>query len=246
MNATTEVGVISANTKTPQPADASRSDTPGQRLAALAGLGFALTYLVYMVRLQPPNISTSNDGVLQFWSDSGHRSEAVALATACAFAVLLFVTFVIGLARRLDDAGAVHPAHGVRLAGGVTAALLLVGGALFAAPALALTLNNEGVPLNEDLALAIRTSTFVAHPVMLWFVGSAGAVLVAMATAGRRALGWRRWTTVVGALLVLAMLAPLVFFSLLLLLLSVAAMSTWMLLDAGRRSAAASTSLSQS
>jgi len=101
-----------------------------------------------------------------------------------------------------------------------------------------MTLNGEGVPLTDEFALAIRTSSFVAHPVMLWFIGSAGAVLVAMATAGRHALGWRRWTTVVGVLLVAAMLAPLVFFSLVLLLLWVTVVSGWMLRDAGRQSGA--------
>jgi hypothetical protein len=209
-----------------------------QRLSALAGLAFVLTYFSYMVRLEQPDISTSNDEVLQFWGDSGNRTEAVLLATTCGVAVLLFMVFVVGLARRLDGGGAIHPAHGVRLAGGVTATLLLLGGALFASPALALTLNNEAVPLTDDFALAIRTASFVAHPVMLWFTGMAGAVLVAMTTAGRRALGWRRWTTVVGVVLVAAMLAPLVFFSLLLLLLWVAVVASWMLRDAGRASAA--------
>jgi hypothetical protein len=161
----------------------------------------------------------------------------VLLATVCGVAVLLFIAFVVGLARRLDDGGAAQPAHGVRLAGGVTSTFLLLGGALFAAPALALTLNGEAVPRTDDLALAIRTSSFVAHPVMLWFIGSAGAVLVAMATAGRHALGWRRWTTVVSVLLVAAMLAPLVFFSLVLLLLWVTVVSGWMLRDAARPSA---------
>jgi hypothetical protein len=238
MTLPTQAGVTSPASGTAAGARPSaRTGSRGQRLTALAGLGFAVTYFIYMVQLVPPDISTPNDEVLQFWGDSGNRTEAVLLATACGVAVLLFVVFVVGLARRLDDAGAVHPAHGVRLAGGVTATFLLLGGAVFASPALALTLNNEAVPLNDDLALAIRTSSFVAHPVMLWFTGSAGAVLVTMATAGRRALGWRRWTTVLGAVLVAAMLAPLVFFSLALLLLWVAVVSVWMLRDPGRWSA---------
>jgi hypothetical protein len=239
MHAPTRADVV-ASTSTSTSTAADRPSPPasqrGQRLRALAGFSFVLTYFTYMVWLEPPDMSTSNAEVVQYWGASAERAEAVLLATACGVAVLLFVVFVIGLARRLDEGGAPHPAHGVRLAGGITASFLLLGGALFAAPALALTLNGDGVPLTDELALAIRTSSFVAHPVMLWFTGSAGAVLVMMATAGRCALGWRRWTTVAGVVLIAAMLAPLVFFSLMLLLLWVTVVSGWMLWDAGRRS----------
>ena len=142
---------------------------------------------------------------------------------------MLLVGFVVGLAQRLDR-GAVAAAHGVRIGGGVTATLLLVAGAMFAAPALALALNNASVPMDDELGLVIRASSFVAHPVMLWFVSFGAAVLVAATTAGRGALGWRRWTLVVGTVLVV-LLAPVVFFGLMLFLLWTVAISIWLLLS---------------
>jgi hypothetical protein len=202
-----------------------------QRLAGLSGLGFVVIYFTYMVMLEPPDISVPSSEVVDYWADSGNRAEAIVTATMCGTAVLLFVGFVVGLAQRLDDGGAAGPGHAARVAGAITATLLLVGGALFAAPALALSLNsNEPVPMDEELGLAIRTASFVAHPVMLWFTGMGAAALVAATTAGRKALGWRRWTAFVGWPLVVALLAPLVFFVLVILLLWTAVVSVWMLI----------------
>jgi hypothetical protein len=201
-----------------------------QRLGGLCGLGFVVLYFAYMVLLDPPDISVPSREAVDYWADSGNRVEAVVAATICGAAVLLFVGFVVGLAQRLDDGGAPGPGHAARVAGGITATLLLVAAAMFAAPALALSLNNEPVPMDEELGLAIRTASFVAHPVMLWFTGMGAAALVAATTAGRKALGWRRWTAFVGWASVVALLAPLVFVVLLILLLWTAAVSVWMLI----------------
>jgi hypothetical protein len=201
-----------------------------QRLGGLCGLGFVVLYFAYMVMLNPPDISVPSSEVVDYWADSGNRAEAIVTATMCGTAVLLFVGFVVGLAQRLDDGGAAGPGHATRVAGAITATLLLMGGALFAAPALALSLNNESVPMDEELGLAIRTSSFVAHPVMLWFSGMGAAALVAATTAGRQALGWRRWTAVGGWPSVVALLAPLAFAVLLILLLWTAVVSVWMLI----------------
>jgi hypothetical protein len=57
-----------------------------------------------------------------------------------------------------------------------------------------------------------------------------GGALVAATTAGRKALGWRRWTAFVGWLSVVALLAPLAFAVLLILLLWTAVVSVWMLI----------------
>jgi hypothetical protein len=57
-------------------------------------------------------------------------------------------------AQRLEQAGAV--AQGVRVAGGVTATLLLVARAVYASPALALSLNNESVPMDDESPLKTR------------------------------------------------------------------------------------------
>ena len=57
-----------------------------------------------------------------------------------------------------------------------------------------------------------------------------GGALIAATTAGRKALGWRRWTAFVGWLSVVALLAPLAFAVLLILLLWAAVVSVWMLI----------------
>lgn len=153
----------------------------------------------------------------------------------CGLSVALLIGFVVGLAQRLEDGGAVAAAQGVRVAGGVTATVLLIGGALFASPVLSLSLNNEPVPMDKELGLVIRASSFVAHPVVLWFAGFGAAALVAATTAGRLALGWRSWTLFVGAILVVVLLAPLVFFGLMLFLIWTAVVSTWLLLSRPER-----------
>lgn len=203
-----------------------------------AGLGFAVIYFVYVTLLETPDISTSSQDAVDFWADAGNRTQSVIAATLCGVAVLLLIGFVVGLGQWLDDGGAVAAAHGVRVAGGVTATSLLVGGALFASPVLALSLNNESVPMDNELGLAIRASSLVAHPVVLWFAGFGGAALVAATTVGGQALGWRRWTMVVGAILVVTLLAPLVFFGLMLFLLWTAVVSISILLSRSEHPAA--------
>lgn len=204
-------------------------------LTGLAGIGFVVVYFAYVVVLNPPDISVSSQDAVDYWADSGNQAQSIIAATLCGYAVVLLIGFVVGLAQRLEEADALPAAHGVRIGGGVTATLLLMGGALFAAPALALALNNESVPMDDELGLAIRASSFVAHPVMLWFVGFGAAVVVAATTAGGRALGWRRWTLAVGVILVVVLLAPLVFFGSMLFLLWTAAVSIWMLLSRSDR-----------
>jgi hypothetical protein len=199
------------------------------RLTAFAGLGYVVVYFAYVVMLNPPDISTSSHDTVVYWADSGNQAQSIIAATLCGLAVLLLVGFVVGLAKRLDDGGAASAAQGVRIGGGVTATLLLTGGAVFASPALALALNNESVPMDDELGLAIRASSLVAHPLMLWFAGLGAAAVVAATTAGSAALGWHRWTRIVGTVLVVALLAPLVFFGLLLFLLWTAVISVSML-----------------
>jgi hypothetical protein len=206
-----------------------------RRLTGLTGLAFALAYFVYFTMLDTPDISTSSQGALDYWADSVNRAQVIVAATLCGVSVLLFIAFVVGLAELLHQGGADQAAHGVRIAGSITATSLLVGGAIFAAPALALSLNNEPVPADADLGLAIRASSFVAHPVVLWFAGFGGAALIAAATAGRNALGWRRWTTILGAILVVALLAPLVFVGLMLMVAWVGGVSLGLLLPSSRR-----------
>lgn len=201
-------------------------------LAGLAGLAFSGVLFAYIVMMgAPPDISVSSSDAVDYWATSRNQVQSVVAATLCGFAVLLLVGFAVGLAQKLDSAGAGVPAHLVRIGGGVTATLLLMAGALFASPALALALNNEPVPMDDELGLAIRASSFVAHPVLLWFAGFGAAMLVAGTTAGWAALGWRPWTVVTGSVVVLLLLAPLVFFGLIIFLLWTVAISTWMLLS---------------
>lgn len=49
----------------------------------------------------------------------------------------------------------------------MTATLLLVGTSVFAAPALALALNNEAVPMDADLALALLAPLPFFGPLLL-------------------------------------------------------------------------------
>ena len=137
------------------------------RLAGLYGLAFAVLYFAYMTMLDPPDISTPGRDVLVYWADTGNQTQAVALATMCATAVLMFVGSSVGLAKRLEDGAAVACAHAARVAGGMTATLLLVGTSVFAAPALALALNNEAVPMDADLALALLAPLPFFGPLLL-------------------------------------------------------------------------------
>lgn len=203
----------------------------GRRLTGVTGLAFAVIYFAYVVMLNPPDISVSSRDALEYWAESGNQARSVVDATLCGLAAVLLVGFAVGLAQRLDSGGAAASAHAVRIGGGITATLLLMGGALFAAPGLALALNNEPVPMNEELGLAIRASSFVAHPVMLWFAAIGASTVVAATTAGWTALGWRPWTVIVGSILALLLMAPIVFFGLMFFLLWMAAVSMWLLLS---------------
>jgi len=202
-----------------------------RRLTGLTGLAFVVVYFTYVVMLNPPDISVSSHDAVDYWADSGNQAQSIIAATLCGLAALLLVGFAVGLAQRLNSGGAAASAHAVRIGGGMTATLLLIGGAMFASPALALALNNERVPMDDELGLVIRASSLVAHPVMLWFADFGAAALVAATTAGRAALGWRRWTVVVGWVLVVLLLAPLVFFGLVIFLLWTAAISVALLLS---------------
>ena len=98
-------------------------------LTGLTGLGFVVVYFAYVVMLNPPDISVSSKDALNYWADSGNQAQSIIEATLCGFAVVLLVGFVVGLAQRLEEADACPAAHGVRIGGGVTATLLLMGGA---------------------------------------------------------------------------------------------------------------------
>ena len=205
----------------------------GKRLTGISGALFSVLCFVFLIMLDLPDLTTSNAYSERFWDDAGHQTRIVIASSVCGLAVLLLVAFVVGLSWHLRAAGAPVAAYGVLVAGGLTSAMILVSGALFAAPALALALNNEPVTLDSDVGLAMRTSSFLADSVILWFVGFAAAGVVAATTLGGRSVGWPVWAVVLGALVVVFLMTPLVFLTLMLFLLWTLVLSVLLLLGRG-------------
>ena len=73
---------------------------PGSKLAAVAGIASALSFLVGTAVLNVPTKATDSE-LVRWWSSSGHQREALISMIAMTLAGLLFVVFLAHLRSRL-------------------------------------------------------------------------------------------------------------------------------------------------
>jgi hypothetical protein len=174
-----------------------------ERLAALAGLGFVVLYVVaFALGIE---VGDSDREILDYYADSGNRDKEVVaffLIAGAALSLTVFATALRSIITRVEQESAMLAA--LAWAGGIgCAALILAGNAVSRATAFASS--DEGFQLNVD-----TRDLFEAAGFLLFVSGALAAILlvvgVSIATLRHgvlpRWLGWAGF--VVAALLPLA------------------------------------------
>ena len=190
------------------------------RLAGAAGMAFSVVFLVYLILVDVPDMTSSVDQAVAFYQDSGERLRSIVGGYMAGLAGVLFLLLVVGCVRDVRALGTETEALVAAIAGGVFVALHLAAAALFVAPSAAVDLNNETVVVDGVFATAARTGSMIGDSVLLVFAAFAAGVFVAAVSSGVRGAGgrWPRWVTWLGLVTALVLVSPLVYFSLLLLL----------------------------
>ena len=194
------------------------------RVTAVAAIGFAVALFVNMVLTDPPDMATTHAATLRFYRDASLQITGLVAAYAAAVTAFCFIVLLVGLVRGLELARERSPAIAGAIGGGVFVTLYLTGAALFAAPSFTilfgdeLSLKGEKVPLTDDFAAFASAAGAMGDIFLLLFCGFAAAAFVAaISVGGRRANLLPGWLTAFGLVTALALVSPLVFFSLLFL-----------------------------
>ena len=193
---------------------------PESRVVGGSAVAFAIALFVYVTLVNLPDMTTTNAETLVFYRGSGHRAQAVVGGYLALLVAVLFIMFLVGAARRLRRRDSGVAALFAAVGGTAFVSLYLAAAALFAAPAFALTLNNESVTLDHDFAVMARSTSAIGDTLLLLMAPFAAAVFVAAVSLGSREPGgWPRWLVVAGCIVAAALISPLIFFSMLLLML---------------------------
>ena len=195
------------------------------RVTAGAAIGFAVALFVNLVLTDPPDMATSHAETLRFYRDVSLQITSLLAAYAAAVTAFCFIVLVVGLVRSLELARERSAAIAGAIGGGVFVTLYLTGAALFAAPAFTilfgdeLSLQGEKVPLTDDFAVFAGAAGAMGDIFLLLICGFAAAAFVAaISLGGRRAGRLPGWLSALGLVTALALVSPLVFFSLLFLI----------------------------
>ena len=189
------------------------------RVLGGAAVAFAVSLFSYLTLIDLPDLTTTNEKTIEFYQSSGHRAQSIVGGYVAALTTFCLTAFLVGAVRVLRRRGSNAAALAAAVGGTAFASLFLAAAALFASPAFTLSLNNEPVALDDDFAQMARTTSVVGDSLLLMFAPFAAAVFAAAVTVGGRGLGgWPRWLVVLGWIAAVALVVPLVFFSLLLLM----------------------------
>jgi hypothetical protein len=178
--------------------------TAGGRLGALAGLAFAVLFLMGTAILNIPR-GVSDQKLIAWWSDSGNQLTAVVSMYCFVLAGLCFLAFLVQLRSRLlaAEGGAGALTTLVVASGAVFVAMLFVAAASRGVIGFAIKSpgDNESLPGPDTLRYLPQTGYAV--------LGSAGLLAAAVAMAGTswliaRTAVFGRWLAWVGAVAALA------------------------------------------
>jgi hypothetical protein len=191
------------------------------RLAGAAGIAFSVVFVVYLVLVDVPDMTSSVDQAVAFYQDPRERLISIVGGYVGGLAGVFFLLLVVGCVRDVRGLGREAEALVAAIAGGVFVALHLAAAALFVAPSAPVDLNNETVVVDGGFATAARTGSMIGDSVLLVSAAFAAGVFVAAVSAGVRGGGgrWPRWVSWFGLVTALVLASPLLYFSLLLLLL---------------------------
>jgi hypothetical protein len=187
--------------------------TAGGRLGAVAGLAFAVLFLMGTAILNIPR-GVSDQKLIAWWSDSGNQLTAVVSMYSFVLAGLCFLAFLVQLRSRLLAAEGGNGALTtlVVASGAVFVAMLFVAAASRGVVGFAIKSpgDNESLPGPDTLRYLPQTGYAV--------LGSAGLLAAAVAMAGTSWLiartavfgRWLAWLGAVAALVIVIASAALV------------------------------------
>lgn len=121
------------------------------RQTAAAGAAFAVAFAAGFLTLTPPDLDESDAAFVHYYASSGQRTSLIVSAALVGIAALAWVLFAAGLRER---AGGGPAARVSASAGAVGAALLCVGAATFATPAMGIAFGGAPLPSGQLLRVA--------------------------------------------------------------------------------------------
>lgn len=197
------------------------------RIAPWAGFGFVVTFLVSLVVGTAPDIHDTRVETLAYYGTDAHKTKAFVAWALAGVSALLLVCFVAGVVQHLRAGG---PAANdgtetaVTISAAALVALVVVAGAVRAAPVGDLVMDDEKRPgdagkLTETFADFARFTVSAYDWLTFFGVGLAAAALVlAVSLSARRTATFPRWLCLAGYVAV-PVLALVAWFNLILMLL---------------------------
>jgi hypothetical protein len=182
-------------------------EVPWGKLAALAGVVFAVAFVVGMLATQADVMGDDpDDEVLEWWSDSGNQTTLLIGGYLLAFAGVAFVFFMAHIRGRIATAeGTASVLASVAFGGALLfVGLLLAGMVFWISPAGAEKLGDTPLPQDADI---LRQLPQVGFGIVL--IGGAWSAALALAATSWAVLRtgvlarWLAWLGFVCALLLL-------------------------------------------
>lgn len=191
-------------------------ETPWSKLAALAGVVFAVTFVAgIMLAAGNGDTKPSDEAVLKWWSDSGNQTTVLIGAYLLAISAVAFIWLIASVRGRLIAGGGTRGQLDVvvLMAGTAFAAMLLAGLAALAGPAGAAKFGSTDIPRDPDILRQIPQIGFA-----LVLVGGGWAASLCIAAVSVCILGtggfarWLGWLGLVCAFVLLfgAMFIPMI------------------------------------
>ncbi len=181
----------------------SNSELPWGKLAAIAGLAFAILLFWGTASLNIPQDATDRE-VVDWWSDSGNQTYAIISMYAFAFAGLFFVGFLSHLRARLRAAeGGSGTLASVSFAGGMLfVALMTASGVARGLIATSVKVYDEPLP-GVDVLRYVPLFSYGFTTVALLAAGLATAATSVLIFRTRAFARWAGWLGVVASILLL-------------------------------------------
>ncbi len=200
------------------------------RWGGIGGIVFAVAFVVGVLMMtDTPEGDESNRKWIEYYADSGNRTQLVVGAIVLAVGTIGFLVFVSSLRERIRDSQAQEWLGTLMFASGVAfVALLGVFGTSLGAVAAAVEFGDAPVPRSADVPRIVESIGFGA--LLLFGMAAAGLLMVTVSVASGPTALLPRWLVVTGTVAgVIVIVGGLFFIPMALLVLWVLAVSIVML-----------------
>jgi hypothetical protein len=131
--------------------------TARERWPSVAGLVFVVLLVPAFIIGTAPEAETSDETILDYYTDSGNQAKQVVAAVILAVAVISFLVFVSGLRQLLVDARVSGALRDLTLAGGLAFAIMALTGISIGTAVPATFVFSDTFELDPDTARVVLT-----------------------------------------------------------------------------------------